>query len=314
MALAWRSGARPWLGGALSVTVFLLTTRSLAAPSDAAERERARVQYAEGQRLHKKGDYRGAAEAFARADDLSPSAVALGAALDAAQAADDAPLAMSLVERAGRAPDDAGLRSRVTTARGRFAEQAGRAVLHCADCSLSIDGAPVSSGKATWLRVGRHAFAARFGELAAEERTVDVTPSGMEITFQRKEAPRPAAPPTSTRTWSPAVFYGGAIVTGLLAIGTTASALGAQSTRDDFTGRSCAVRGSVACDSLASDGRSAQLRTNLLGAATVLAAGATAAIALIFVRWPGDGPKTAARSSLSGQVSPSGFSLVGTFE
>lgn len=288
------------------------------ARADEAATKRAHEAYQQGVKLHGRGDYLGATQAFARADEASPSPVALRAALDESLFADDPVLALSLVDRAAREPS---LAERAKAVRARFVAQVGRVVVHCPSdvgCMVTRDGAAASAERAEWVRAGRHTLVAQLGD-QAETRVVDV-PAGetIEVTFKSKppaavpivSAPAPASAPSSAappkaetrppttdeprpheraRGLSPVFFYVGAGLTAVLGGVTVLSGLDTQSVRKDFEAAGCPSAPGPSCGDLATQGKNARTRTNVLAIGTGLVGGATAVLGLFFVRWDNGG-------------------------
>ncbi len=112
------------LGLGLGLALGLLVAPAAADPAPpgaAADRARAREAYDRGAAAHQRGDEATAARELALADAILPNPVTLQAALEAALAADDGALAITLCERAQRAPLDGPLAELVQRARARFA-------------------------------------------------------------------------------------------------------------------------------------------------------------------------------------------------
>lgn len=166
-----------------------------------SQQEVAKSAYDRGLAAHKRGDFAKAAQEFAAADEASPSAVALGAAIDAALLADDPVLGSELVARSERGPLEGQLKSVVPKARERFAGRAGRVRLVCpasSKCLGSLDGAPLARDKATWVKVGQHTVVYQVDD-ATQQRLVEVRASEvLDLT------PAPVAAPPSSASVSPA--------------------------------------------------------------------------------------------------------------
>lgn len=149
-----------------------------AARADGAQQS-ARAAYDRGVAAHKQGDLGRAAEEFARADALAPSPVALGAALDAAVAANRPVLGMELVARAARVASPAPeLKRSVEAARAAFAGKTGRVVLVCnegARCAATLDGAELLPTVERIVRAGEHSLVFRVSG-KEESRRVQVAP------------------------------------------------------------------------------------------------------------------------------------------
>ncbi len=285
--------------------------------------EQARAHYDMGTGAYVRADYKTAAQEFALADRLSPSAVALTAALDAAVQAELGPLAMELVARAARGPADPPLAALVTKARGRFAKRVGRVRVVCspAPCAASLDGAPIELGAEEYAWIGRHNV--RLERAAGvSERPVDISAEGRvdlvvtETTPASVGAPTPSptgtpsgaptpsptgtpspaatsiaipakakAPAATDSGLSPAVFFTGVGVSVVLGAVTLASGLDTARKHDDYFSAHCEALASAACASRAQDGVSAQHRTNVLLASTAVVATATTLIGVAFTRW-----------------------------
>ncbi|MFO0593277.1 MAG: hypothetical protein U0441_37390 [Polyangiaceae bacterium] len=120
---------------------------------DAAVRARAREAYDRGVAAQSKGAFAEAARAFATADALVPSPAALGAALEAAAAADDAVLGAELCDRAAARSADGSVpterRAQCDAARRRTGRLTPSA-------DATIDGASVKAGRAAVVLPGAH--------------------------------------------------------------------------------------------------------------------------------------------------------------
>lgn len=274
--------------------------------------KRAREVYEQGLKLHARGDYLGATQAFARADEASPNALVLRAALDESLRADDPALALTLADRASR---DASLGERAAAVRARFSGRAGRLVVRCAvSCIVTRDGAAAAAERPEWVVAGRHTVIAQMGE-EAETRVVDVPATEtVEIGFKPKPPavvtpasppapPSPIAPPPVTemhpapapaadhgsRSLSPVFVYVGAGLTAVLGGATALSGLDTQSLRRDFESRGCPAANGPGCTDLSTRGADARTRTNVLALGTGVIGGATAVLGLFFVRWESGG-------------------------
>ena len=262
-----------WLAAALTLT----TARVGATPP--VDRARAREAYDLGVAAYQRRDFATAARELARADLLSPNAVTLRAALEAALAADDPALGLELCDRAERAPSDA-VAALVRDARARFTRRAGRVRITCpagATCSATLDGAPIGVDRPVHAAIGRHVvFMERDGH--AEKRAVDVTADG-EVALAAPDdllAPIHATkqPPAGPSLgWFFAALGGTAITAGV----TVGSAVDTAGKYRRFVDAGCAGSTHGDCSGLASDGLDAQRRTNVLIGVTA-ALGATAAV------------------------------------
>jgi hypothetical protein len=229
---------------ALVATVVPAVSRADAPASDDA-----RAAYDRGAAAHARGDYRAAASEMARADALAPNLVALKAALDEALLADDPELGMQLVERArARARGDATIAPSVNDAIARFAARTGRVRVDCTGrpCRVSIDARPVDLAAPAIVLAGPHRVAI----------DVDGTVTTTDL--------------------------GATVVAGGLAI---ASGVDTVNQHSSFVDKGCGTNGADAsCSSIASDGRYAQNRTNVI-AAVAGVFGVTTITLAFFVTW-----------------------------
>jgi hypothetical protein len=284
--------------------VLLLATNAWA---DAATE--AHEAYDRGTRAYRRGDYATAAREYAAADALSPSPVALQAALDAAVLADDPVLGVELVDRAKEAPRTNALALSILTAQRKFARRTGRIHVACgaaAACIASIDGAAVDPAHPVIVRVGAHTVIVESGGAATTrdvtvgpDEVIEVAPaagtapaaataSGAATAPASAPAPEAASAPVvateSSRGISPVWFYVGLGATGIAGAASIVSGADTASQHSHFASDCTQGREASNCGGLASSGQSAQTRTNVLIGATAGLAAVTA-VTLFFVRW-----------------------------
>ncbi|HEY8039833.1 MAG TPA: hypothetical protein VIF15_08580 [Polyangiaceae bacterium] len=287
----------------LAVAVFACgcLASSAAAWADATTAEvQAHQAYARGTAAFRRGDYATAAREYSAADALAPSPVALQAAIDAAVQADDPVLGTELVERArGSARTDA-LVTSMMTAQHKFAHRTGRIRLVCAapPCLAAIDGVATDVAEPAIVRVGAHsvtleaagAVTRRSVTVAPDETIVVESPAAGTATGSAPApAPAPTATPTPTGTPTPAPAHGLSPTWLFVGIGATAVAGGLTiasgvDTADRHSHFQSVCPGAVHCGDLASQGQSAQTRTNVLLGVTAALGVATLATAFL-VRW-----------------------------
>lgn len=289
--MAWR-----WRSWELKVGL-LMAGMTLALPTMAAgdEVDAARQSYERGARAYDNDSFQEAAEAFAKADEISPHPVALEYALRAAMRADNALLVMQLVERAESRPRVESLAPIVAQARRAFERRVGRILVRCRaeeGCkSFQVDGLPANTGAAQWVEPGEHVVVIQVDD-TSDTRHV-IVEGGRDVQLEPNNAvPTPGAsrpltapppvtrprPTTEARTgWSPSWFW--------VAVGTTA-ALGAATTISgvDTLSKHSTFQNDQT-DENEEAGRAAQTRTNLLIGGTALAALATAAVGAFAVDW-----------------------------
>ncbi|MBX3210817.1 MAG: hypothetical protein KF850_02155 [Labilithrix sp.] len=301
--------ARPLF--ALFALASVLTAASAEADSTDADRARAKEAYARGVRAHDAGDLRAAAFAFAEADALAPSAVALMAALDAAVDADDPVLGADLLERSAREPPGPALSASIDAARAKLGGRAGRVRIACpasATCTSTLDDRTLTGDGPAWVSVGRHSVVVRVdGE--PREHVVDVR-AGETFVLSPMEAkqpapapesappgpaapPRPAAPPqsggepssTPRSGLSPIAFFVGAAVTVGFGAGAAVTGLLAKGKHDDFVAKRCDEGPAPGCTALQDAGEPLVVATNVLLAGAAVSAIATAVVGVAFTDW-----------------------------
>lgn len=277
------------------------------------DKELARQAYDRGLEAHARGDKKTAAEEFARADALCPSAVALQAALDAAIEADDVALGAELIERSKRAPAPPALAASVMAAHLKFNGRAGRVRVKCpsgSTCRAKIDGRPIDTDRVAFVTRGQHSVLVevdgRAGppkvvDLTAEE-TVEIVPDGTGGATAPAAAGEPSAakpseswpaeddaPPArdrgSSKRLPPIFFSGGVGLTVLLAGATTVFALNTARAHDDFTKAGCDRANLDPCATLQADGQSSQTLTNVFLVGTAVTGAATAVVGVFFTDW-----------------------------
>lgn len=297
-----RSCART-VGTLLALAVGLsIGSASGVAHADEADFRHAREVYDRGVRAHDAGDDAAAARAFAEADGLFPTPASLEGALESAMRADDPALGLELLDRSEGRSADASLRRTIEAARKRFVGRAGRLRFDCkgaSRCLAAVDGAAISPQRPAYVRIGPHAVVLqRDGERL--ERLVEVS-SGTVLVGEEESPPKPApvvatpvtGPVTSEHTSSsgisPTWFWVGLGATAAVGAFTIASGIDAVNIHDRFEQRGCApgAAGPVSsvCSGIHDDGRSAELRTNVLFGVTGALAVATAAVGIFAVRW-----------------------------
>ncbi len=289
-APAWATDGHPSAGAAQA-----------AADADAqsqVEAVEAHRAYDRGTQAYRRKDYVTAAREYAAADALSPSPVALQAALDAATQADDPVLGETLLERARGTARTPGLLVTMSVAEQRFAHRTGRIAIACPaqPCLATIDGAATDPSAPAIVRVGSHTVLVTSAGTTTT-RAVTVAPDEtVRVGAASASAPTSALTPASTPSpgLSPLWLLAG--------VGATAVAGGlAIASGVDTANRSSAFAGCHStlppdnCAQRASDGQSAQTRTNVLLGVTA-ALGVASALALPFVRWHA-GPSPSASSA-----------------
>lgn len=289
----------------LTSAAFALGVLVLATPAHAEDAEslrgRAKDAYDRGLAAHKQGNYTKAAEEFARADALAPSAVALQAALEATLTIDDPVLGSELLERSKREPAHGALVTAVDSAQARFNGRAGRLRVNCdggRPCTATMDGSPIETRRAVWVRVGQHTVVVQADGDAPSKAMLSQVPSQVDVKPDQvvdvgtPSANEPNSEPLHVTTsygssskLPKAVFWTGVGITGVVGILATYFALDTNGRHSDFADAGCTKANATGCGALQDDGQSAQARANLtIGGAVVLGA-ATALIGAFFTDW-----------------------------
>jgi hypothetical protein len=307
----FRHSASILIASAVSAATLLLAGEASAQRSASTDASRARDAFERGSAAYRLGDYARAAAEYARADALDPNPAALRAALDAATLADDPVLGEELIERAERTPGDAPGAKTLDAARARFAHRTGRVVVRCPAgraCLATMDGAAFDPSQPRIVVAGLHTVAVQ-SDGAPEPRIVNVAADAVVEVVAPAAAPAsppPPAPPPPSATPAvtpapdesrsggapPVVFFvalGATVVAGGL---TTWSALDTRSQHETFDDQ-CAAHPTASCESLHSQGESAQTRTNVLLAVSGALAVTTATVGLL-VHWGGAHGETVA--------------------
>jgi hypothetical protein len=318
----------------IALALALVTAVAHAAPP-VDTKHRAKAAYARGLRAHASGDFQGAATAFAEADALAPSPVALMAALDEATLCDDPVLGAELLERSARAEPTPALSASVEAARRKLGGRAGKLRVACpasATCRTTIDGR--SAEGSTWVAVGRHTVVVRVDDAPPREQVVEVrggetfvvsplAPDAPDAPPPIPPAPPPGAPqasanvalvtpPPSVARISPVVVFVGAAATAVLGAGAAAGGILLGKAHDDFVADRCPEGPGPRCATLQAKGEQLVIATNVLLVGTVVAAVVTTVIAVAFTDWDADSRDRRGRPGSSKPVSvrPGGAGLV----
>lgn len=154
---------------ATGTVLFVAALRSsvaFAAPAGA------RAAYDAGTKAHEAGHFSEAARAFAEADRLAPNDVALGAALDDALLANDAPL---LAELAERAEPRRALAKSVAKARTQMKGRVGGIRVVCGRSgAVTVDRVAIHFPSTVWLAPGLHTVAWTFPDTVSTLQSVEL--------------------------------------------------------------------------------------------------------------------------------------------
>jgi hypothetical protein len=285
---------------ALALALVLLSGAAHAQQNDKAL---AKEAYDRGTQAHERGDFRRAAEEFARADALAPSPVALQAALDAAVEADDPILGAELLERSKRGTAAAGLATSIEAATRKLGGRAGRVRVTCpggARCVSTVDGAALDATKGVWLRVGAHKLVVQV-DGATDTRTVEIRAGETTEVVPSRVADKPApippplvptpgtppqpVEPARHKPLPPLAVWIGVGATVVLAGGATVFAFRTKQSHGDFVDAGCDRVATSTCADLKDDGESNQTIANAAFALTAVAGVATVVLGAFFVDW-----------------------------
>lgn len=294
---------------------YLVTLMVIAAASPVhADVSAAARAFTDGQAAQLDGDYERASQSFELAFSIAPSKEALRSAVrahvQALHVARAATLAALLLERYGSDPASAQLAKEVLA---DAAPKLGRVALTCASpCSLAIDGRAASVDAASarhvvYVTPGHLALAVTFEGSAPVQRQGDVVAGGELVLEVARPAPttttpapvpaatpKPAAAPArASHGLPPAVTIAGGIAT--LALGGAAlwSGLDTLDAHDKYK----AMPTPAGWD----DGRSKQLRTNILIGSTAVVGVATIAVAVFWTQWRGERAQLAVTPGIDGR-------------
>lgn len=255
------------------------------------DREGAARDFGEGQKAFLAKDFRRAAALFESAYQLAPHHASLWNAARAWQRADETAKAANCYLRyLQEAPAEARDRDNANAALNELGAKLGRLEVHAPGADqVKLDAAAIANEAVIYVIPGDHLFestwkgkAARLVKTVAAGETLSVSlvapPSEAEPPLAD---PPPTAPPadTSRSGLSPVFVYVGAGVTAALGGVTLWSGFDTLSQRRKFD--------DDPSETNLDDGRSKQLRTNVLIGATAGAAMITGALAIFLVDWSG---------------------------
>lgn len=277
----------------------ILLVLVLATPAARADVAAAARAFSDGQAAQLDGNYERAAQSFELAYNIAPSREALRSAVRARQLNGQLPRAATLAQvLAARYADDpvsAKLAADVI-AEGRL--KLARITVTCSPaCTLAVGGRAVSLNSAAthvvFATPGRQALEATFDGDRSTTRELAVRagddialpidpPAAPRAVAGKPAAVRPAAIPAAAPRepgLPPAVAITGGALTLVLATLTVWSGLDTDKAHDAYL--------ATPSDAGWDDGRSKQLRTNLLLGGTAVAGVGTAMVAVFWTRWSG---------------------------
>jgi len=289
--------------GVTSVVVATSLSGATSARADASpeDKRKAAAAYARATEANERGDFVVAARELALADELMPNSVTLKAALEAAVDADAPTLGMDLVIRAEKRGESGEIGALAAKARKRFSGRVGRVQVVCPvemNCSANIDGEIVPLQKEHFVSVGKH-VAIVSTKTTSVRRDVDVPPMGLVLVNGPDQAQQETPANDSKSGLSPAWFVAGLVTTVGAGVGMAISGADTKEQHDAFVASRCPEPGALAsCTNLASDGQSAQTRTNVLVGATAALGLTTIVLGVLTFSKKNSPPKTNSAFSL----------------
>lgn len=310
------------LGGAAAVVAPSVWAADAAGPNaapSAEDRKAAHAAFKEGDALFKKGDYRGAAEAYETAYKKAPHYAPLWNAARAWEAANEPVRAANRYAKyLDEAPPNAPDRNRAIASLKKLAAKLGKLDVHAAQGveNVTVDDEPIE-GESVYVSPGAHVVQGRAGDRVVREQPKVGAGESMSVALAppppepEKPIEKPA-PPLATpehKGWSPVIVYFGGAVTGILAGLAVWSGLDTLHQKDVFDG-------SPTQDNL-DQGKSKQQRTNLLIGAAAGVGAVTAIAAVFLVDWHGKSdekaPEPTGVASVRVRVGPGSIAIGGAF-
>lgn len=301
---------------ALALAATPLTAR---AEGDPAKLQAAAEEFDEGTKAFKRKDYEEAAAHFEAADRYAPSPAALGNAIRARKSAKQLARAATLSQLAlTRHPDEKALADvarAIVTANEKLLQ---RVDVSCAPaCALVLDG-KVASGEVTsfvlFLEPGTHNLVAGWSSDRSRTVRLEATKGGADQVqleappeppkpVERSDEPRaeprptppPPPPPPPRKPLDPWVTYAGAGATAVLLGASIWSGLDTKRSPGTDKVRDACGNRRPDCDTLYDQGKSKELRTNVLFGVTALVGVATGVAAAGFTSWGASSPPSQGR-------------------
>lgn len=279
------------LRGRVTVIAFsaacalLLGARSSAAQNNIAAAAKA---FSLGQQAELAGDFRAASEHYELADRMVPSPEALRSAARARMRAGDEAMAATHAEELDRRYSDEKSHQIASEILSGLSQKLGRVSLTCARaCGVVVDGGAIGVDESTdhifYVEAGRHTIGASFGAGGTAQQMVEA-PAGKTVRLSLSgpedgDAPSGATAQVSARVSAPkraglpiGWFIASAGVTALLAGATVWSGLDVLKHKSEYEDDPSKAK--------LDDGRTRELRTNILMGVT-----AAAAVTTGFIAW-----------------------------
>jgi len=307
--------ARPLLASLAFAASFGVAARALAgepgkAPPTKEQAATAGKKFREGELLFTRHDYPRAAKLFEEAYAVAPHPDALLNAVDAREKAGDLLIAARLCERLRKDyPNDKAANEEVAERIARLTPKLGRLeiVVRPGVTDVKVDSDAVEGAVIWWVDPGDHAVSATSGG-GPVSRNVNVVAGAKQNVVLEPVATTATPPPPvkpaahDEKPLHPAVFFVG--------LGLTLGAGGVLAWSSFDTVDAYNEFDQTPTQAGLDDGRSRQLRTNVLIGVTAGLGVATAAIGIFATEWSTLG---ASETALRFEVSPSFGALAGRF-
>ncbi|HET9622960.1 MAG TPA: hypothetical protein VFP84_16425 [Kofleriaceae bacterium] len=259
--------------------------------------------FADGQAAQLEGNFERAAQSYELAFTIAPSKEALRSAVRARQQANQLPRAATLASALlAQYPDDAESAKLANDVIGEARGKLARLAITCAPaCTVALGGRAISLNAATshvvFAPAGHHSLEVSFdGELAVTREVTVKVGDDLSLPFEPPPAPaKPASEPRATpqakaahdaapapaegkpRPLSPTFVIAGGALTAALGGVALWSGLDTNKAHDAYV--------KAPTHAAFTEGRSKQLRTNILLGATAAAGVATGLIAVFWTQW-----------------------------
>ena len=293
---------------AIGIALLAMPTASRA-EGDPAKLQAAAEEFDEGTKAFKRKEYEEAAAHFEAADRYAPSPASIGNAIRARKSAKQLARAATLAQLAlTRHPDDKALVDVAKAIVSANEKSLQRVDVTCSPaCALVLDG-KVASGEVTtfvlFLEPGSHNLVAGWSSDRTRAVRLEATKGGVDAVkleappepvkpVEKRDDPKPVAttepvsptPPPPAKGLDPIYVYAGAGATAALLAVSIWSGLDTKSSPGTEKVRDACGNRRPDCDSLYDQGKSKELRTNLLFGATALVGVATGVVAGGFTNW-----------------------------
>jgi hypothetical protein len=305
-------GKKPWRHGLAVGAIFCCVgfARVAAATEPSVDDiKAAEAEFNRGRESYRAGEFVEAAEHFESADGHAPNDKVLELAISARDKAGNEDRAATLAQLGLETyPNSERLKKVAAPLVDKARAELVQVTIECSEACTLLDGTRIVHGvpaerRIIFLTPGDHTMRAGW----SDERTLSQNVTGAagessSLTFTAPPVPKKETPlgasagatgqdlgagPSPLRVLNPLYFYIGAGATAVLGGVTIWSGIDTVNNPGKDKVRDACQRGLTSCDSLYNQGKSAELRTNLLIGATSLVGAATAVVGIFFTDWNG---------------------------